>query len=511
MAGMKDRLKRCRRQPGSAFISSAVTKIPVTIITGYLGAGKTTLLNYMLHHKGEKQLAVIENEFGEVKVDSSLVAANLAAGEDVVSLENGCVCCSLRKDIVRALAELENRMKERGKPFDAVLLETTGLADPAPVAFTFFGNPWIAERFKLDSIVCVVDVEYTYRNLAVFENMVSPSDSETVNECARQLAFADTILLNKLDLVSPEELETVRTIARHINSTASMTECQLIREERCPSLDELLGVDTFSLQRALSIDPSFMDSDSETDEDEDSDWASPGQEVAKQHGRKREFRSDEIRELPGNCMDKGCTKCQQTNMDRKTSKGRGVHEPQHRRDRRPKRQRKLMHDTMNICSVGITARGSLHQWRFNMFLRDFFTEKANDIFRCKGVLCIKGHEDKKFVFQGVHDSIVYGPAPGGWAEGEERINSIVFIGRNLSRKALTSALRSCVWTPLPSGWREEVDREGKELRYVHELGPSQKTVPLMACPSRIEATDVIPANQPKELQPKTSKEMAQVS
>lgn len=183
--------------PKVAEQASTAHKTPVTIITGFLGAGKTTLLNYILKAKAEKNISVIENEFGEVNIDNELgmyaktlrtchspysmpaeasnsglvivcsvqdprtptsvlliaVADNLIEKEDLVSLDNGCVCCSLRKDIVKALAEIERRSRHRNKRVDQVILETTGLADPAPVAFTFFANPWIVSRFRLDSIV----------------------------------------------------------------------------------------------------------------------------------------------------------------------------------------------------------------------------------------------------------------------------------------------------------------------------------------------------------------------
>jgi hypothetical protein len=129
------------------------TPNPSTSHTLFRLAGKTTLLNHILRIKGERSIAVIENEFGEVNIDSSLVSENLLEKEDLVSLQNGCVCCSLRKDIVKALATIEHRSRQRVKPVDAVIIETTGLADPAPVAFTFFANPWVASRYKLDSIM----------------------------------------------------------------------------------------------------------------------------------------------------------------------------------------------------------------------------------------------------------------------------------------------------------------------------------------------------------------------
>jgi len=397
------------------------------------------------------------------------VAANLLAKEDVVSLDNGCACCSLRKDIVRVLAELDRRAVERGRRFDTIFMETTGLADPRPIAFTFFANPWIAARFKLDAIVCVMDCAFAIKHLNMFSSRFPPEETtEAVNEAVSQLALADLVLLNKIDLLDgKEELETVRRITSEINPTASFLECQLNTPEGRPDAEAILSVDSFSLQKALEIDSSFLDSGSASEGELSLSDGGDGKEPIA--GAKRAH-----------------------SKERKP--GRKV------REREPKRRKKLMHDTLGIGSVGITARGPLHEWRFNMFMKDFFAEKARDIIRSKGVLCIKGYEDKKFVFQGVHDNIVFGPSPDGWVAGEERISRIVFIGKNLSRRGLTDALRSCVWVPLPEGWREEIDQDSREPVYIHESGMRQYNVPDYT-PPHLEATEFISTRQPRMLLP----------
>merc|ERR1712216_599652 len=174
-------------------------KTPVTIITGFLGAGKTTLVNHILKGDHGKLIAVIENEFGAVSIDDALVGENIKEEENIITMDNGCVCCTVRGDLVRALLTL----KDKTKKFDAVIIETTGLADPAPVAFTFFINPEIAEHYRIDSILCLADAKH------VAMHMEEEKPDGAVNEAVQQVAFADRILLNKIDLVNEEEIATL--------------------------------------------------------------------------------------------------------------------------------------------------------------------------------------------------------------------------------------------------------------------------------------------------------------
>lgn len=169
------------------------------IITGFLGAGKTTLVNHILKGDHGKIIAVIENEFGAVSIDDALVGENMKEKEDVITMDNGCVCCTVRGDLVRALLSL----KDRPKKFDHVIIETTGLADPAPVAFTFFINTEIADAYRIDSILCLADAKH------IGIHLEEEKPDGAVNEAVQQVAFADRILLNKIDLVSEKELEDV--------------------------------------------------------------------------------------------------------------------------------------------------------------------------------------------------------------------------------------------------------------------------------------------------------------
>jgi G3E family GTPase len=211
-------------------------KVPVTVLTGYLGAGKTTLLNRILSEPHGQKYAVIVNEFGEIGIDNDLV---VNADEEVFEMNNGCICCTVRGDLVRIIDGL---MRRKGK-FDAIIVETTGLADPAPVAQTFFMDENVGRRTKLDAVVTVADAKWLKERL------------KDAPEAKNQIAFADVILINKTDLVERDELEDVEARIRGINPYA-----RLHKTERCRiALPEVLGRNAFDLDRILEIEPAFLD------------------------------------------------------------------------------------------------------------------------------------------------------------------------------------------------------------------------------------------------------------
>jgi G3E family GTPase len=211
------------------------TKIPVTVLTGYLGAGKTTLLNRILSDPKGKRYAVIVNEFGEIGIDNDLI---VNVDEEIFELNNGCVCCSVRGDLIRILTALFKRRSS----FDGIIIETTGLADPAPVAQTFFADDDVRHRARLDAIVTVVDAANVLKRLA---------DSK---EAVEQIAFADAIILNKIDSVSRADLVDVEAAIRSINKLAPLT-----KTNRCDvDIETILGLDAFSLERAINLDPHFL-------------------------------------------------------------------------------------------------------------------------------------------------------------------------------------------------------------------------------------------------------------
>ena len=219
-------------------------KIPVTVLTGYLGAGKTTLLNRILSENHGKKYAVIVNEFGEIGIDNDLI---VGADEEVFEMNNGCVCCTVRGDLVRIM---EGLMKRKGK-FDAIIVETTGLADPAPVAQTFFVDEDVQKNARLDAVVTVADAKWLADRL------------KDAPEAKNQIAFADVIVLNKTDLVSKPELAEVEARIRAINPYA-----KLHRTERCRvQLEDVLERGAFDLDRILDLEPDFLEVEDEHDYD----------------------------------------------------------------------------------------------------------------------------------------------------------------------------------------------------------------------------------------------------
>ena len=221
-------------------------QVPVTVLTGFLGAGKTTLLNRILTEQHGRRYAVIVNEFGEEGIDNDLV---VDADEEVFEMNNGCICCTVRGDLIRILSGLMKRADQ----LDAIIVETTGLADPAPVAQTFFVDQDVADLTKLDAIVTVADA--VHLNAQLGEH----------HEAEEQIAFADVVLLNKTDLVDTNGLEEVERRIRKINPYT-----RIIRTAHCEApLDNILGLNAFSLDRVLEVEPDFLDSDHDHEHDDD--------------------------------------------------------------------------------------------------------------------------------------------------------------------------------------------------------------------------------------------------
>ncbi len=359
-------------------------KIPVTVLTGYLGAGKTTLLNRILSEPHGHKFAVIVNEFGEIGIDSDLV---VNADEEVFEMNNGCVCCTVRGDLIRIIDGL---MRRKGK-FDAIIVETTGLADPAPVAQTFFVDADVGRRTRLDAVVTVADARWLRDRLG---------DSP---EAKNQIAFADVILINKTDLVSEAELLDVEAHVRAINPYADFH-----RTERCAvPIGRVLGRNAFDLDRILDLEPKFLDAD-EGAHDHDHDHNDHHHERNHDHEH-----------------------------DHPHDNGRRERAPEHRA---ASRGLPHYHDE-DVQALALRTDTSLDPDRFFAWIQKLVAEEGPKILRSKGILSFKDDPDR-FVFQGVH-MILDGDHQRPWREDERRESRIVFIGRELPEEAIRQGFADC--------------------------------------------------------------------
>jgi G3E family GTPase len=345
--------------------STTTGKTPVTVLTGYLGAGKTTLLNRILSEDHGKKYAVIVNEFGEVGIDNDLI---VGADEEVFEMNNGCVCCTVRGDLIRVVQGL---MKRKGG-FDAIIVETTGLADPGPVAQTFFVDEDVRAKTQLDSVTTVVDAKHLMLRLA---------DSK---EAAEQIAFADQIILNKTDLVTEDELVEVERAIRRLNPLAPIHRAQ---RSNVP-LDMVLGRGSFDLGRITDLEPDFLN---------------PA------HGE------------AGHVHTEDCDH---------------DHDHHHHHDHDGHDHGHHGHDidASGIRGVSLTSEKPINGQRITQWLNDVLQTQGPDILRAKGIIDVAG-EDRRLVFQAVH-MILEGDFQGPWRDGDKRYSRLVFIGRNLDEAKL---------------------------------------------------------------------------
>ena len=463
-------------------------KIPVTVLTGFLGSGKTTLLNRILSEDHGMRIAVIENEFGEIGIDQDLV---INADEEVFEMNNGCICCNVRGDLIRILGELASRLEQ----FDRVILETTGMADPGPVAQTFLVQEDIQDFYQLDGIVTLVDGKHVNQHL----------DDET-DEVLAQVAFADRIIINKIDLISEEEKQALRKRLQSMNTMAGLYEATMADAP----VAELLDIGGFNVERAVDLKPNFLEP--EYPFEWGGVWELPkgnyGLRLVDAHHHDHDHDHDHHHQHGDSSTDAGMSVVR-LNVDKHAdaslaalaesvfvefsadasplSGGQSLaainrHYKLSFADEGPVEfvlpldaaQRIALfmghaphghqlvlvdadgavlkanvehnfhgehsHDS-KVSSTSVELPGKFDGAQLNAWLEEFLQENGPDVYRMKGVVGIAG-QDYRFVFQGVH--MIFGSqAAGEWGD-ETPINRLVFIGKNLDEPYIRQSLEACL-------------------------------------------------------------------
>ncbi|MGG7605538.1 CobW family GTP-binding protein [Massilia sp. BKSP1R2A-1] len=353
--------------------------IPSTILTGFLGAGKTTLLNRILHEEHGLRIAVIENEFGQENIDNEILVRD--TGEQIVEMNNGCICCTVRGDLIVALTNLAQKRAAGEIAFDRVVIETTGLANPGPVAQTFFVDEEVGANYMLDAVVTVVDARHAMMQLDQHE------------EAQRQVGFADKILLSKTDLVDAAAIDALKTRLHRINPRAPIATSDF---GRAP-ISDVLDLRGFNLNDKLEIDPDFLRAD-----EHDHDHA-----------------HDHDHEHGEHC-----------GHDHAHGEACGHQDHHH------------SHHTDDIAAFVFKSERAFDPERLDQFLGSMVQVFGPQMLRYKGVLSMAG-ADRKVVFQGVHQ-IMGSDLGAKWIDGEPRASKMVFIGKNLPKDVFIAGLEQCL-------------------------------------------------------------------
>jgi len=447
------------------------------VLTGFLGAGKTTLLNHILTAEHGKKIAVIENEFGEIGIDESLLTQkSVSVDEEVYEMNNGCVCCTVRGDLIRVLHKI---LKSPNK-LDAIVIETTGLADPAPVAQTFYVEEDLKDKTYLDGIICLVDAKHVHNHL---NDKTGDDVSEVVSEATQQVAFADRILLNKVDLVEEEEeMSSIEDRLRSINKYAEIKRCTQAKID----VSWVLDLKSFDLERVLEMDPTFIpktdgdraheheheheghcgDPHCDTDHDhghehKDHDHGHEHKDHDHDHEHKDHDHGHEHKDHDHGHEhkdhdhghehkdhdhghehkdhdhghehedhDHGHGQCGDPNCETDHSHGHGHGDGS-----------RTAHWSSRVSSVGFVRDGDLDMDKVNEWIGQLLQDKGADIYRMKGVLALKD-TPTKFAFQAVHMQM-NGEMLGLW-DDEKRQSKLVFIGKDLNKQELSDALDACM-------------------------------------------------------------------
>jgi G3E family GTPase len=354
--------------------------IPATILTGFLGSGKTTLLKRILEEAHGQKIAVIENEFGEENIDSDILVSETK--EQIIQMSNGCICCTIREDLRGALRDLAEKKRKGELDFDRVVIETTGLADPGPVAQTFFMDDEIAESYLLDSILTLVDAKHAAGQL---------NDRQ---EARRQVGFADQIFISKTDLVAKDETDALMHRLKHMNPRAPQKAVHFGEV----ALSEVFDLRGFNLNAKLDIDPDFL-----KEEGHDHDHDHEG----------HDHKDGEHCDHPSHAHEKG-------------EHGHGHHH----------------HHDDDVKSFVFKSERAFDAAKLEDFLGAIVNIYGPRMLRYKGVLNMKG-TDRKVIFQGVHQLMGSDLGPA-WAADEKRVNKMVFIGIDLPKDIFLQGMEQCL-------------------------------------------------------------------
>jgi len=480
-------------------------KLPVTIITGFLGAGKTTLLNRILKEKHGKRIMVIQNEFGSIEIDGTLAEDAMFSKEDITILDNGCACCTVRGDLGKAFVQILEKSKEEDVSIEHIIVETTGLANPAPIIQTFYQERNVAMSLKLDGILTVIDAKNVLKHI----DEVPPEGK--VNECVEQVSFADRILLNKMDLVKASETRIVKDKIRSINSFAKIIPTTQSKVD----IKKILNIRAFSLEKLLEKDANFLELEESESEhtcdesdcshehgeagehshDHDHDHKEHAHKGEHSHGdehddHKKEDKAhahkgehshgdkhedhkheDKAKDHKHHHKHEDGEKDSHHDHDKHEAGDKGAdtklkkkhkHKHKHKRKSKKNRTQALQHSS-GVSSLGFEREGEVIEERFEQYMSNVIRNWGANIYRAKGIINISGNPNK-LVFHGVHELFdTNNDTP--WTSEDKKTNKLVFIGKDLQKDILQAGFGYCLKDS--EELKDDVDENGFGKRPLH--------------------------------------------